>query len=58
VLFLELFLFGVVGAVGLGDRIVVELSQSISAELVGLSYFIKTYEVFLFLASEQSTGVL
>jgi hypothetical protein len=51
VLFLELFLFGVMGAVGLGDRVVVELSQGISAELVGLSNFIKAYEVLLFLAS-------
>jgi prefoldin subunit 5 len=52
VLFLELFLFGVVGAVGLGDRVVVELGQGISAELVGLSNFIKAYEVLLFLASK------
>jgi hypothetical protein len=58
VLFLELFLFGVVGAVGLGDRVVVELSQGVSAELVGFSNFVKTHEVLLLLASKQSTGIL
>ena len=56
-LFLELFLSGVVGAVGLGNRVMVQLSQGICAELMCLGDFIKADEVLLFLATKQGAGI-
>ena len=57
-LFLKLLLFSVVSAIGLGDSVVVELSEGISSELMSLCHVIQSNKMLLFLASKQSSGIL
>ena len=57
-LFLKLFLFSMVSAVGLGDSIMMELSEGISSELMSLCHVIQSNKMLLFLASKQSSGIL